>query len=78
LFKYIYPSGQCQETARDQAHVQLGLGEFAGAAQVAYTQGVDFFQLPTTELHWDMNSLQGFCLANNHIRMFPFLNVLKT
>lgn len=45
LFKYIYPSGQCQETPRDQAHVQLGLGEFAGAAQVAYTQGVDLFSI---------------------------------
>ncbi|WP_373511566.1 right-handed parallel beta-helix repeat-containing protein [Persicitalea sp.] len=45
LFKYIYPSGQCQETGRDQAHVQLGLGEFAGAAQIAYTQGVDVFSM---------------------------------
>ncbi|MDF2188190.1 right-handed parallel beta-helix repeat-containing protein [Paraflavitalea sp. CAU 1676] len=43
LFKYIYASGQCQETMRDQGHVQLGLGEFAGAAQVAFTQGVDLF-----------------------------------
>jgi parallel beta-helix repeat protein len=45
IFKYIYPSGQCQETMRDQGHVQLGLGEFAGAAQVAYTQGVDLFSI---------------------------------
>jgi parallel beta-helix repeat protein len=41
VFKYIYPSGQCQESTRDQGHVQLGLGEFAGAAQIAYTQGKD-------------------------------------
>ena len=45
IFKYIYPSGQCQESTRDQAHVQLGLGEFAGAAQVAYTQGIDLFSI---------------------------------
>ncbi|HEX5552619.1 MAG TPA: right-handed parallel beta-helix repeat-containing protein [Chitinophagaceae bacterium] len=45
IFKYIYPSGQCQESTRDQGHVQLGLGEFAGAAQVAYTQGVDLFSI---------------------------------
>jgi hypothetical protein len=45
IFKYIYPSGQCQETMRDQGHVQLGLGEFAGAAQIAYTQGVDLFSI---------------------------------
>jgi parallel beta-helix repeat protein len=43
IFKYIFPSGQCQESMRDQGHVQLGLGEFAGAARVAYTQGVDLF-----------------------------------
>ncbi len=45
IFKYIYPSGQCQESMRDQAHVQLGLGEFAGAARVAYTQGLDLFSI---------------------------------
>ena len=41
IFKYVYPSGQCQESTRDQGHVQLGLGEFAGAAQIAFTQGKD-------------------------------------
>lgn len=45
IFKYIYPNGQCQESMRDQGHVQLGLGEFAGAAQVAYTQGVDLYSI---------------------------------
>jgi parallel beta-helix repeat protein len=50
LFKYIYPSGQCQESARDQAHVQLGLGEFSGAAQIAYTQGVDVFSMADNRL----------------------------
>ncbi|HZE85892.1 MAG TPA: alginate lyase family protein, partial [Puia sp.] len=45
IFKYIYPSGQCQESPRDQGHVQLGIGEFAGAAQVAYTQGTDLFSI---------------------------------
>lgn len=45
IFKYIWPSGQCQETMRDQGHVQLGLGEFVGAAQVAFTQGTDLFSV---------------------------------
>jgi parallel beta-helix repeat protein len=45
LFKYIYPNGECQESPRDQGHVQLGIGEFAGAAQVAYTQGTDLFSI---------------------------------
>ena len=43
LIKYVYPSGQCQETQRDQGHVQMGLYEFSGAARIAYTQGVDLF-----------------------------------
>jgi parallel beta-helix repeat protein len=50
IFKYIYPSGQCQESTRDQAHVQLGLGEFAGAARIAYTQGVDLFSVGNNRL----------------------------
>lgn len=50
MFKYIYPSGQCQESMRDQAHVQLGLGEFAGAAKVAYTQGVDLFSIANNRI----------------------------
>ncbi len=50
LLKYIYPSGQCQESTRDQGHVQLGLGEFAGAARIAYTQGVDLFSVANNRL----------------------------
>ena len=50
LFKYIYPSGQCQESMRDQGHVQLGLGEFAGAAKVAYTQGIDLFSIASNRI----------------------------
>jgi hypothetical protein len=45
IFKYIFPSGQCQESTRDQAHVQLGLGEFAGAAHIAFSQGTDLFSI---------------------------------
>lgn len=50
VFKYIYPNGQCQESPRDQGHVQLGLGEFAGAAQIAYTQGVDLLSIADNRL----------------------------
>ena len=43
ITKYVYPDGQCQESTRDQGHTQLGLGEFAGACQIAWTQGVDLY-----------------------------------
>lgn len=60
IFKYIYPSGQCQESMRDQGHVQLGLGEFAGAAQVAYTQGVDLFAAGDNRLALGYEYTAGF------------------
>ncbi|MBC8102201.1 MAG: glycoside hydrolase family 97 catalytic domain-containing protein [Cytophagales bacterium] len=40
---YIYPSGQCAETTRDQGHVQLGLGMLETACRVARNQGVDLY-----------------------------------
>ncbi len=43
ITRYIYPSGQCEETLRDQGHTQLGLGYFVWAAQTAWTQGVDLY-----------------------------------
>ena len=43
LTNYIYPSGQCQESKRDQTHVQGGLGGFVALCEVAWKQGVDLY-----------------------------------
>jgi hypothetical protein len=40
---YVMPSGQCQESTRDQAHTQLGLGMLAAACETAWKQGVDLY-----------------------------------
>ncbi len=64
IFKYIYPSGQCQESMRDQGHVQLGLGEFAGAARVAYTQGVDLFSIANNRIALGYEYTAQFLLGN--------------
>lgn len=40
---YIYPSGQCEETCRDQGHTQLGLSYLLNTCVVAWNQGVDLF-----------------------------------
>ncbi|MGB7264099.1 MAG: alginate lyase family protein [Terracidiphilus sp.] len=40
---YVYPSGQCEETCRDQGHTQLGLGYLVNTCQIAWNQGVDLF-----------------------------------
>ncbi len=63
LFKYIYPSGQCQESTRDQGHVQLGLGEFAGAARLAYSQGIDLFSIANNRLALGFEYTAGFLLG---------------
>ncbi len=64
MFKYMYPSGQCQESPRDQGHVQLGLGEFAGAARVAYTQNVDLFSIGNNRIALAYEYTAGFLLGH--------------
>lgn len=64
IFKYIFPSGQCQETMRDQGHVQLGLGEFAGAAQIAFTQGTDLFSIANNRIGWGFEYTARFLLGD--------------
>ena len=43
ITRYVYPSGQCEETCRDQGHTQLGLGYMVNTCVVAWNQGVDLF-----------------------------------
>lgn len=50
ILKYVWPSGQCEESTRDQGHVQLGLGYFSYAALVAWNQGVDIFGVGNNRL----------------------------
>jgi hypothetical protein len=40
---YIYADGRCQESTRDQMHVQMGLGAMAGACETGFHQGVDMY-----------------------------------
>ena len=40
---YILPTGQCQESGRDQGHVQMGLGNYASLCEAAWKQGVDLY-----------------------------------
>jgi len=35
--------GQCQESGRDQGHVQLGLGQLAEACEIGWHQGQDMY-----------------------------------
>ena len=51
---YFKPSGQCQESGRDQAHTQMGLDFLACTAEIAWTQGVDLYG------SFDNRLLKGF------------------
>jgi hypothetical protein len=39
----INDTGQCQESGRDQAHTQLGLGLLAECCEIAWHQGIDLY-----------------------------------
>lgn len=41
--KYLNESGQCQESGRDQSHVQMGIGFLACACEMAWKQQVDLY-----------------------------------
>ena len=43
ITRYVYPSGQCEESCRDQGHTQLGLSYFSNTCLIAWNQGVDLF-----------------------------------
>ena len=40
---YVNDFGECQESGRDQAHTQMGLGYLGCAAEIAWHQGVDLY-----------------------------------
>lgn len=40
---YIFEDGRCQESTRDQMHVQMGIGAMAGACETGYHQGLDMW-----------------------------------
>lgn len=40
---YLNDFGECQESGRDQAHTQMGLGYLGCAAEIAWKQGVDLY-----------------------------------
>lgn len=43
LTAYFAPSGQCQESARDQGHTQMGIGNYIALCEVAWKQGLDLY-----------------------------------
>lgn len=73
ITKYIYPTGQSQETTRDWDHVQLGIGEFAKAAQVAWTQGLDLYSIADDRLALGFEYTSKFMIGGD-IPVFGILS----
>ena len=63
ITRYVYPSGQCEESTRDQSHTQLGLGELAQACQVAWNQGVDLYGAADSRLALGMEYTAKYMLG---------------
>ncbi|MGJ8723620.1 MAG: alginate lyase family protein [Roseibacillus sp.] len=47
---YLKETGQCQESGRDQLHVQMGLGFLSVACEIAWRQGVDLYSISDNRL----------------------------
>lgn len=74
ITRYIYPSGQVQETTRDWAHVQLGLGELAKAAAVAWTQGLDLYGAAGNRLAKGYEHCAKFMLGDHNMPVYGILS----
>ncbi|MCP5535560.1 MAG: alginate lyase family protein [Akkermansiaceae bacterium] len=51
---YFFPSGQCQESGRDQGHTQMGLEFLANTCETAWNQQLDLYGA------YDKRLLKGF------------------
>jgi len=61
----INPVGQSSESGRDQAHTQLGLGNFGEAFQMAWNQGDDLFSLLENRLLFGYEYTAQYNLGNS-------------
>ncbi len=47
---YFNAFGECQESGRDQAHTQMGMGFLGCACEIAWKQGVDLYEAADNRL----------------------------
>ncbi|MFG0255437.1 MAG: alginate lyase family protein [Rhodopirellula sp. JB053] len=68
---YINEFGECQESGRDQAHTQMGLGFLANACEIAWKQGVDLYGAADNRLAIGFEYTAKFNLGNE-VRYEPY------
>ncbi|TQJ34683.1 CBM96 family carbohydrate-binding protein [Arthrobacter sp. SLBN-122] len=74
---YVTDWGQTQETARDQAHAQLGLGLMGDIARIAESQSVDLWSLNDNKLARAFNWVAQYNLfsGQGELRAEPVPNI---
>jgi hypothetical protein len=77
LENYVTDWGQIQESARDQAHAQLGIGLMADVSTIAGNQGVDLWSLDDNKLARAFNWVAEYNLFHGEgtLRAEPVENV---
>jgi len=70
----INTSGETQESGRDQAHTQLGIGNLAEVAEVAWAQGFDLYAAQNNRLLAGFEYVASYNLGNT----VPFVPMVDT
>lgn len=73
ITNYLLPSGQCQESGRDQTHAQMGLSFLAEASEIAWHQGIDLFEYNNRSLGKCYEYLAKYNLGENDLpfKVYP-------
>lgn len=70
----VNDAGQVQETGRDQAHTQLGIGLLAECCEMAWHQGLDLYAYADDRLLKGFEYTAKYNLGNNDIPYTPMLD----
>ena len=71
----VNATGQCQESGRDQAHTQLGLGLLAECCEIAWNQGVDLYGAADNRLLQGYEYTAKYNLGHDEV---PFAEITDT
>ncbi|HJV77267.1 MAG TPA: alginate lyase family protein [Paludibacter sp.] len=70
----INEEGQIQESGRDQAHTQLGIGMLAECSEIAWHQGLDLYGFDDNRLLKGFEYVAKFNLGNDDVPFVPWLD----
>lgn len=67
IVNYLLPSGQTQESGRDQTHAQMGLEFLSQACEIAWHQGIDLYEYKGRSLGRCFEYLAKYNLGKNNL-----------